>query len=293
MKKMFILIFLSVFLSSNFFSGLTVSGVVKDISSPGVKYSDPEANASNVTINKSIKIFFNEKIKKGADFEKIELSDKSGETVPIRLFVNSDHLAVVPCGNLYNNTAYVLKVDKGAITDLSDNMLITSFKLSFSTGKKAEEIPVKTPTSSAITSPAPYAMLITSSPAISLSTKVTSSDGLSVYTYSGKNYVEANEIQAKYYPNCLLDFQPAEYIVCIYGTSHAILSGDGRTKPLLTNPLYVGDLNFREHLFSLFELEYYESTIRPLLEGIRKVNYYGLRADSLGLRLKPPEVRTS
>lgn len=273
MKKMFILIFLSVFLSSNFCSDLTVSGVVKDISSPGVKYSDPEANASNVTINKSIKIFFNEKIKKGADFEKIELSDKFGKAVPIRLFVNSDHLAVVPCGSLDNDTAYVLKVDKGAITDLSDNMLITSFKLSFRTRKKAEEIPVKTPTSSAISaimSPAPYAVLITSSPAISLSRKVTSSDGLSVYIYSGKNYVEANEIQAKYYPNCLLDFQPAEYIVSIYGTSHAILSGDSRTKPLLTNPLYVGDLNFREHLFSLFELEYYESTIRPLLESIGK-----------------------
>ncbi len=280
MKKMFILIFLSIFLYSNFFSGLTVRGVVKDISSPGVKYSDPEANASNVTINKSIKIFFNEKIKKGADFEKIELSDKLGKAVPIRLFVNSDHLAVVPCGSLDNDTAYVLKVEKGAITDLSDNTLITSFKLSFSTRKKAEEIPVKTPTSSAITSPAPYAVLITSSPAISLSRKVTSSDGLSVYIYSGKNYVEANEIQAKYYPNCLLDFQPAEYIVSIYGTSHAILSGDSRTKPLLTNPLYVGDLNFREHLFSLFELEYYESTIRPLLEGIGKVNYYGLRADN-------------
>ncbi|OPX45053.1 hypothetical protein CLHUN_12850 [Ruminiclostridium hungatei] len=280
MKKIFLIMLMSIFFSFVFFSGFTLSAV-KDTSSPKIKYSDPENNASNVTINKSIKIFFNEKIKKGTNFEKIVLTDKWGNSFPIRLFVTSDCLAVVPSGNLENNTAYVLKIAKGAVKDLSDNMLITPFNLSFRTGIKAEETPVKAPvktpqttppavTAPVITSPAPYAMLITSSSAISLSNKVTSSDGLNVYIYFGKNYVEANEIQAKYSPNCLFDFQPAEYIVTIYGTSHVILSGDNRTKPLLTNPLYVGDLNFREHLYSLFELDYYESAIRPLIEGMGK-----------------------
>jgi|GEM_PF-6375907 len=284
MKKIFLMLLMSIFFSFVFFSGHTVSAV-KDTSSPKVKYADPENNASYVAVNKSIRIFFNEKIKEGADFKEIVLADKRGNTVPIRLFVTSDRLAVVPSGSLENNTDYVLKIAKGAVKDLSDNTLAAPINLSFRTGIKEEKTPVKIPvntpvktpkttspaiTASAITSPAPYAMLITSSSAISLSNKVTASDGLSVYIYSGKNYVEASEIQAKYHPNCLFDFQPAEYIVVIYGTSQVILSGDSRTKPLLTNPLYVGDLNFKEHLYSLFELDYYESAIRPLLEGIGK-----------------------
>lgn len=269
MKKILLLFFIFIFFSFGFFSNFTVSAE-KDIVSPTIKFADPQNNSSNVDADKIFKIYFSEKIKKGTNFKQIVLEDIIGNDIPAQATINSNCLILTPSASLVNDTRYAIKITKGSIQDLSGNILVKNFSIHFKTKILEEKHdPAATPSAispSASTSQVPYAILITSSPAISLSNAVTSSDGLKVYIYSGKKYVEANDIQAKY--NCFIDFQIVDYSVRIYGTSNIILSGDNKTKPLLVSPLYVGDLNFHEHLYSLFELGYYESTIKPLLESI-------------------------
>ena len=92
----------------------------------------------------------------------------------------------------------------------------------------------------------------------------TSSDGLMIYVYKGIKYVEANDIIPKYYPKCFIILYLDDNRADIFNTSFVTMSGSNKTTPILqTNKvLLLFDKGFS---YSLFEVDYYESTILPIL----------------------------
>ncbi len=86
---------------------------------PKVTKIDPKNNAKNIARNKSIKVTFNENIKKGSNYW-IELKDSKGKKVTIKKSIKGKVLTITH-SKLNATTKYKLTLHTGAVTDLAGN----------------------------------------------------------------------------------------------------------------------------------------------------------------------------
>lgn len=93
-----------------------------DGTSPILKYTNPKNNAGNVAVNKTIKVTFTEKIKKGTGW--IVLETSSGKIVPVITSISGNVLTVTPKSNLSKGAKYRLIVHSGSVVDLSGNKYV-------------------------------------------------------------------------------------------------------------------------------------------------------------------------
>ena len=92
-----------------------------DGTAPIIKSVDPANKATNVAINKTIKVTFSESIKNGTGW--IELKDSAGNAVSFTQSIIGSILTVIPTSNLTSGTTYTLTLHTGSLTDLSGNKI--------------------------------------------------------------------------------------------------------------------------------------------------------------------------
>lgn len=88
---------------------------------PTVKSVDPTNKATNIAINKTIKVTFSETIKAGTNY--IELKNSKGKTVAINKTISGNVLTITPVSALTKGTKYTLILHTGCVTDIAGNNL--------------------------------------------------------------------------------------------------------------------------------------------------------------------------
>ena len=124
---------------------LTTSTFTTDGIAPTIKTIDPSNKATNVAINKTIKVTFSESIKKGNYW--IELNG-GGKTVPFTTSISGNILTITPTSNLTKGTKYTLIIHTGSVTDLSGNN-VSLYTSTFTTDSTAPTIKTIDPTNKA------------------------------------------------------------------------------------------------------------------------------------------------
>ena len=97
----------------------TSSASSTDLTAPTIKSADPANKATNVAINKTIKVTFSETIKTGNYW--IELKNSNGKTVSFTKSISGNTLTIKPTSNLTKATKYTIIIHTGSLTDLSGN----------------------------------------------------------------------------------------------------------------------------------------------------------------------------
>lgn len=90
--------------------------------SPNVTKFDPVNGATRVSINKAIKVTFNENIKAGSNYW-IELVASNGAKIAAKKSIKGKVLTITPKAKLKANTKYKLIIHTGAVTDTAGNPL--------------------------------------------------------------------------------------------------------------------------------------------------------------------------
>ena len=104
-------------LTGNNVSLATSTFTTTDGTTPTVKIVDPTNKATNVAVNKVIKVTFSESIKAGNYW--IELKDSSGKAVSFTKSISGSVLTITPASNLTSGTTYTLTIHTGSLTDLT------------------------------------------------------------------------------------------------------------------------------------------------------------------------------
>jgi len=89
--------------------------------SPKVTAADPSNNSVNISVNKTIKITFNESIKSGSMF--IELKNSNGTLFHINKSINGNILTINHSTPLSKGAKYTLILHTGSVTDSAGNKL--------------------------------------------------------------------------------------------------------------------------------------------------------------------------
>jgi transglutaminase-like putative cysteine protease len=97
----------------------TYAKTVSDKTKPKIVKSDPVKKATNVNINRNIKITFSEKIKFGNKY--IKLKNSKGSTIPITMGIVGNILVINPINNLTKGMKYTVYLHSGSIKDLNGN----------------------------------------------------------------------------------------------------------------------------------------------------------------------------
>lgn len=91
-----------------------------DTKAPTVIKSDPYNGQKNVELNKTIKITFNEYVKKGGNCW-VELKASNGNKVAVTTNTNGKILTIAHTAKLAANTKYNLIIHTGAVADIAGN----------------------------------------------------------------------------------------------------------------------------------------------------------------------------
>ncbi|PAV03204.1 Ig-like domain-containing protein [Methanobacterium bryantii] len=102
-----------------------------DGTAPTIKSTSPTNKATNVAVNKAIKVTFSESIKKGTGW--IELKTSSGKSVAVTTSISGNTLTITPKSNLTPGTKYTLLIHSGTVTDLSGNKYVYAGSKTFKT----------------------------------------------------------------------------------------------------------------------------------------------------------------
>ena len=102
--------------------GLINSAFSVDSTAPTVKSIDPPNKATNVPINKTIKVTFSESIKAGTLSIGL-MNTNTGKYISINKSVSGNTLTITLNSELTKATQYLLILDNGCITDLAGNPL--------------------------------------------------------------------------------------------------------------------------------------------------------------------------
>jgi len=100
---------------------------------PKVVSTDPVDNATNVPIDKVIKVTFNEDVVSATNFDKITLADAKGATVAVTTTLTASVLTITPSDPLAYSTEYTVTIPAGAVKDAADNTLPEDFSFNFTT----------------------------------------------------------------------------------------------------------------------------------------------------------------
>jgi len=115
------------------FSKYAVLEKVLDTAAPTVVNTDPVDNATNVPIDKVIKVTFNEDVVSATNFDKITLADAKGATVAVTTTLTASVLTITPSDPLAYSTEYTVTIPAGAVKDAADNTLPEDFSFNFTT----------------------------------------------------------------------------------------------------------------------------------------------------------------
>ncbi|ACI17337.1 hypothetical protein COPRO5265_0448 [Coprothermobacter proteolyticus DSM 5265] len=115
------------------FSKYAVLEKVLDTAAPTVVNTDPVNNATNVPIDKVIKVTFNEDVVSATNFDKITLADAKGATVAVTTTLTASVLTITPSDPLAYSTEYTVTIPAGAVKDTADNPLPKDVSFSFTT----------------------------------------------------------------------------------------------------------------------------------------------------------------
>ena len=97
-----------------------------DKAPPTIKSGDPSINATNVPVDKVIKITFNEPIEKGSLFNQITVKQVNGSAQQISKSINGSVLTIKLSNGTYTNGAtYSIIIPAKSITDLKGNEIQT------------------------------------------------------------------------------------------------------------------------------------------------------------------------
>ena len=102
-----------------------------DGTAPIIKAISPTNQATNVAVNKVIKVTFSESIKKGTGT--IVLKDSRGNVIAVTTSISCNVLTIKPSHNLTNGTKYYLYLNSGSVTDLSNNKYVYKGSTTFKT----------------------------------------------------------------------------------------------------------------------------------------------------------------
>jgi len=115
------------------FSKYAVLEKVLDTTAPSVLSTDPVNNATNVPIDKVIKVTFNEDVESATNFDKIIMLDAEGATVAVTTTLTASVLTITPSDPLAYSTKYTVTIPAGAVKDTSGNALAEELSFSFTT----------------------------------------------------------------------------------------------------------------------------------------------------------------
>ncbi|MCK5643920.1 MAG: BNR-4 repeat-containing protein, partial [Gammaproteobacteria bacterium] len=104
-----------------------------DAALPQVFSTDPANNENNVPAAKTITVNFNENIQAGANYSSISLKDSNNNPVSISTTESGNALTIDPASALSFNTTYTTTIPVGAVKDMSNNLLESSYSFSFTT----------------------------------------------------------------------------------------------------------------------------------------------------------------
>jgi methionine-rich copper-binding protein CopC len=108
---------------------------------PTVSKVDPKNGATKIASSKTIKVTFNENIKKGNNW--FELKNSSGKAVPFNYSISGKVLTITPTSNLAESL-YTLCIHTGAVTDLAGNpVAVKSTKFSVGTAPTVSKVDPK------------------------------------------------------------------------------------------------------------------------------------------------------
>jgi len=118
-------------LSNNKYVYSGVKTFKTDGTAPTIKTISPTNQATNIAVNKVIKVTFSESIKKGTGT--IVLKDSSGRVIAVTTSISGNVLTITPTHNLTNGTKYYLYLNSGSVTDLSNNKYVYKGSTTFKT----------------------------------------------------------------------------------------------------------------------------------------------------------------
>lgn len=104
-----------------------------DKTPPAVESSEPENDAIDVHVHKTVTVTFNEEIQESSAFIGITLKDDQGNPVTVTNLIRKNKLVIIPDTRLDYDTRYIVTVPVQAVKDLADNELAGEFTLSFIT----------------------------------------------------------------------------------------------------------------------------------------------------------------
>ena len=109
--------------------------VITTLRHPRILSTDPGKDTVGVPINKVIKIYFNENITKGVNFNFITLKDAKGKSVKIQRSINNNEL-IIMASKLDYGTKYTINIPAGSIRNVYGNYLRSKYSYSFCTVSK-------------------------------------------------------------------------------------------------------------------------------------------------------------
>ncbi|MGB9803084.1 Ig-like domain-containing protein [Desulfofundulus sp.] len=100
---------------------------------PYVSSSDPADKATGVSVDKEIKILFNEVVSEGNDFAKITLKDAAGKAVELTTRIDGGTLYIKPKTALNYGSTYTVFIPAGALKDKEGYSLSRDYTFTFTT----------------------------------------------------------------------------------------------------------------------------------------------------------------
>lgn len=100
---------------------------------PVVDKVDPVNNATNVAVDKIIRVYFSKDIKAGSNYDGISLKNGNGDPVLITKSLDDNILSITSKNPLTSLTTYTLTLPVNSIRDMADNSFNTEFTSKFTT----------------------------------------------------------------------------------------------------------------------------------------------------------------
>ncbi|MGB9979356.1 Ig-like domain-containing protein [Methanobacterium sp.] len=192
-----------------------------DLTSPTIKSISPANKAINVVTSKTIKVTFNEPIKKGTGY--IRLKNSAGKSIYITTSISGNILTIDPTVNLARGANYYLYIYTGSVTDLSCNRYAYSGIRTFKTDGTAPTIKSTSPINKATNVVTSKTIKVTFSESIKKGTgyiRLKNSAGKSIYITTSIN---GNVLTVNPTSNLA---RGANYYLYIYSGSITDLSGN-------------------------------------------------------------------
>lgn len=105
----------------------------QDTTPPVVASTDPANDATNVPVNKTITVTFNEDVQAGGAYDSISVKNAAGNTVAVTKSISGKVLTIRPDTYFAYSTRYTVAIPAGAVKDMAGNALANEYAFSFTT----------------------------------------------------------------------------------------------------------------------------------------------------------------